>query len=166
MLRKVVCLTVAALWASVALAVTLNGEVVGVVDGDTLDLLTADKVQHRIRLHAIDAPERGQAFSQVSKQSLADVVDGQRVTADCPKKDRNGRPVCRVLADGRDVGLAQVQRGLAWHSKQYEREQSAVDREAYAKAEEEARAARRGLWRDSAPVAPWEFRAVSRATIK
>lgn len=67
--------------------------------------------------------------------------------------------MCKVLVDGRDVGLAQIQRGLAWHFKRYEREQSAADRAAYARAEEEARAARRGLWRDASPVAPWDFRA-------
>lgn len=153
----------ALLWTPVALAVVLVGDVVGIVDGDTLDVLTADKVQHRIRLHAIDAPERAHAYSQVSKQSLADMVYGQRVTAECGKNDRFERPVCKVLLDGRDAGLAQIQRGLAWHFKRYEREQSAADRAAYAKAEKEARAARRGLWRDPEAVAPWDVRAAKGA---
>lgn len=105
------------------LAAVLVGVVVGIVDGDTLDVLIADNVQHRIRFHAIDAPKRAQAFSQVSKQSLADMVYGQQVTAECGKNDRFERPVCKVLIDGRDVDLAQIQRGLAWHFKRYEREQ-------------------------------------------
>lgn len=157
-ISRLVVLFAALLWTPAALAAVLVGDVVGIVDGDTLDVLTADKAQHRIRLHAIDAPERSQAYSQVSKQSLSDMVYGQRVTAECGKNDRFERPVCKVLIDGRDVGLAQIQRGLAWHFKRYEREQSAADRAAYAKAEEEARAARRGLWRDPEPVAPWVFR--------
>ena len=37
-----------------------NGRVVSVADGDTVTLLDAQKVQHRIRLSGIDAPERGQ----------------------------------------------------------------------------------------------------------
>jgi endonuclease YncB( thermonuclease family) len=37
----------------------LTGKVVSVADGDTLTVLDADKVQHRIRLHGIDAPEKG-----------------------------------------------------------------------------------------------------------
>lgn len=151
-----------AVFAQAADAVTLLGEVVAVADGDTLTLLTADKTQHRIRLDGIDAPERTQPYSQVAKQSLADMVYRQRVTGECPKTDRFGRYVCKVIVDGRDVGLAQIQRGLAWHFKRYESEQSAADRAAYAKAEEEAHAARRGLWRDSAPIAPWEFRAARR----
>ncbi|MCA1851697.1 MAG: thermonuclease family protein [Beggiatoa sp.] len=47
---------------------------------------------------------------------------------------------------------------MAWHYKRYEREQSPEDRVAYARAEETARAERRGLWRDPKPVPPWEFR--------
>lgn len=156
---------VAVLWAQAVLAVTLTGDVVGVADGDTLTLLTADKVQHRIRIDGIDAPERTQPYSQVSKQSLSDMVYRQRVTADCPKRDRYGRSVCKVTVDGRDVGLTQIQRGLAWHFKRYEGEQSASDRAAYGKAEEEARAARRGLWRDPEPVAPWEFRAAKQQSM-
>lgn len=45
-----------------------------------------------------------------------------------------------------------------WHYKRYEREQSSEDRLAYARAEETARAERRGLWRDRHPVPPWQFR--------
>lgn len=153
------CALVVAIWAPAALAVTLTGEVVGVADGDTITLLTADKVRHRIRLDGIDAPERRQPYSQVSRQSLADMTHRQLVTADCPKRDRYGRQVCKVLVEGRDVGLAQIQRGLAWHFKRYEGEQAPADRQAYSDAEAEARAVRRGLWREGSPVPPWEFRA-------
>ena len=57
-----------------------------------------------------------------------------------------------------DSNLAQVKRGLAWHYKQYQREQSPPDQQSYAAAEIEARAAKLGLWRDADPVPPWEFR--------
>ena len=45
------------------------GRVVAITDGDTLTVLTAQRQQHRVRLSGIDAPERRQAFGQVSKQS-------------------------------------------------------------------------------------------------
>ena len=60
--------------------------------------------------------------------------------------------------DGVDANLVQVQRGMAWHYKAYEREQSVTDRKVYADAENEAKVARRGLWADSEPVPPWDFR--------
>ena len=78
---------------AIACAVSLTGEVVGVADGDTITVLTADKSKHRIRIDGIDAPERTQPYSQRSKQSLSDMVHRQQVTAECSKIDRFG-PKC------------------------------------------------------------------------
>ena len=74
------------------------------------------------------------------------------------KRDRYKRILGKVLVNGADAGLNQIQSGLAWHDKKYEREQSTEDRVAYARAEETARAERRGLWHGRHPVPPWEFR--------
>jgi endonuclease YncB( thermonuclease family) len=74
------------------------------------------------------------------------------------KRDRYGREIGKVLVNGRDVNLVQVKRGLAWHYKQYQREQSPTDQQSYAAAEVEARAAKLGLWRDVEQMPPWEFR--------
>lgn len=136
----------------------LEGTVVAIADGDTLTVLDATQTQHRIRLAGIDAPEKRQAFGNVSRQHLADAVFQRRVRVEYHKADRYGRLIGKVLLGGQDLNLAQVTAGLAWHYKQYEREQSPDDRRTYAAAEDEARAARRGLWRDSAPVPPWEWR--------
>jgi len=142
-----------------AAQVTLTGRIVGIADGDTLTLLDAGKQQHRIRLDGIDAPETGQAFGNRSKQSLSDLAYAREAEAKCAKTDRFGRRVCKVIVAGLDVGLEQIRRGMAWHFKRYEREQSEADRTAYAAAEAEAKAAKRGLWTDVHPLAPWESRA-------
>jgi endonuclease YncB( thermonuclease family) len=63
-----------------------------------------------------------------------------------------------VLVEDVDACLRQIQDGLAWHFKRYEKEQFPADRVAYAAAEERARAARRRLWREPYPVAAWQFR--------
>ena len=130
----------------------------GVADGDTITVLDADKVQHKIRLTGIDAPEKKQAFGTCSKQSLSDMVYNKTVTVETVKRDRYGRELGKVLADGKDVNLEQIRAGMAWHYKAYQRDQSAADRQAYAEAENEAKAARRGLWDDPEPVPPWEWR--------
>lgn len=52
----------------------LEGLVVGVSDGDTLTLLSADKKQTKIRLDSIDAPEKKQPFGNVAKKALSDMV--------------------------------------------------------------------------------------------
>ena len=137
---------------------TLFGKVIHVADGDTITVLDDAHAQHRIRLAGIDAPEKRQAFGQVSKQSLVDQVAGQSVMVDWSKSDKYLRKVGKVLLNGQDINLEQIQRGLAWHYKEYQREQSPADRQAYAAAEDVARAAHIGLWRDVAPQAPWDFR--------
>lgn len=141
-----------------AQADTLTGKVIHVQDGDSITVLDDTRTQHKIRLSGIDAPERGQAFGNVSKESLAEQVAGQSVAVEWDKVDRYGRKVGKVLLAGMDSNLVQIKRGLAWHYKQYEREQSPADRQSYAAAEVEARAAKLGLWRDAAPLPPWHFR--------
>jgi endonuclease YncB( thermonuclease family) len=79
-------------------------------------------------------------------------VDGQTVTVNYDKRDHYGRIVGKVLTNGADAGLRQVEAGLAWHYKRYEQEQSDWDRAAYARAEVQARAEKRALWRDPEPV--------------
>jgi len=137
---------------------TVEGLVVGVADGNTITVRDARKVQHKIRLAGIDAPEKFQAYGQRSKDSLSALVFRMEVTVQTGKKDPSGREVGKVLVGRLDAGLEQVRRGFAWHHNAHEREQSAEDRKAYAAAEAEARVQRAGLWRDAHPVPPWEFR--------
>ncbi|MGH9906188.1 MAG: thermonuclease family protein [Pyrinomonadaceae bacterium] len=139
-------------------AETIDGRVVGITDGDTITVLDEKRTQHKIRLSGIDAPERRQAFGKVSKQNLARMVFQKEVAVEYKKRDRNGRIVGKVFVDGNDICIRQIEDGLAWHFKKYEDEQPALDRVSYGRAEANARAAGIGLWRDSHPVPPWEFR--------
>lgn len=139
-------------------AAKLLGYVVRIADGDTVTVLDADKVQHRIRLAAIDAPERRQPFGQVSKQHLAEMVFNRHVRVDWHKTDRYSRLIGKVYMDGIDVGLAQIEAGLAWHYTAYAKEQSVEDRAAYSAAHQEAERAGRGLWSDPLRIAPWSWR--------
>ncbi len=145
---------------------SLSGRIVSVADGDTVTLLDANLRQHKIRLSGIDAPERRQPFGNRSRLHLGALVFGKRVTADCPKTDRYKRAVCRLEVDGIDANLAQVEAGMAWHYKDYAREQRAPDRRRYAQAEDEARQSRRGLWADRAPMAPWDFKKARKTTAR
>ncbi len=127
-------------------------------DGDTITVLDANKVQHKIRLAGIDAPEKKQAFGNSSKESLSDLAFDKTVNVETGKRDRFGRQIGKVLVNGRDVNLVQVERGMAWFYRQYKREQSPNDQRLYEAAEDAARAGKRGLWRDADSVPPWEFR--------
>jgi endonuclease YncB( thermonuclease family) len=137
---------------------TLFGRVVGVSDGDTVILLDASRAQHKIRLEGIDAPEKRQPFGEVSKQNLARLIFGKAVKVHYEKRDRYDRIVGKVLVDGSDACLRQIQDGMAWHFKRYQNEQSPADRLAYERAEQQACLAKWGLWRDPHAMPPWEFR--------
>ena len=141
------------------LAEDIHGKIVTVQDGDTVTVQERSTLLlHRIRLAGIDAPEKGQRFGEDSKKNLELRVLGQDVVVQTYKTDRYGRRVGVVLSKGQDVNLEQVENGLAWHYKAYEHEQPPADRNRYATAEIVARGAKRGLWRDNAPVTPWEWR--------
>jgi endonuclease YncB( thermonuclease family) len=137
---------------------TLLGRVVPVADGDTVTVLDDTNTQHKIRLAVIDAPEKKQAFGNRSKESLSDLVFDKSVSVETEKRDRYGRQIHKVLVNGRDVNLVQVERGMAWFYRQCQREQSPNDRKMYEAAEDAAKDGKRGLWCDVAPVPPWEFR--------
>ena len=148
--------------ASTAHAETVTGRGVGVADGDTITVLDADRMQHKIRLAGIDAPEKKQPFGNRSKESLSELAYDKTVDVETSKRDRYGRQIGKVLVNGRDVNLMQVERGMAWFYRQYQREQSPNDRRLYEAAEDAAKAEKRGLWHDADPVAPWEFRHAKR----
>ena len=135
-----------------------EGRVVGVSDGDSITVLDSAKRQHKVRLAGIDAPELKQAFGQASKRSLSALVFGKTVAVGTEKRDRYNRQIGKVLVEGRDANLAQVEAGFAWHYKQYAAEQSAIDQILYGEAEADARSSHRGLWQDRNPQAPWEYR--------
>jgi endonuclease YncB( thermonuclease family) len=132
-------------------AETLSGRVVRVTDGDTIVVLDSSKKQHKIRLTGIDAPERRQAYGTKSKEHLSDLIAGKSVVVDYNKYDRYQRILGKVLVNGEDVNLEQVEAGMAWHYKKYQREQSSSDRVKYSDAELEARRHKLGLWNDPSP---------------
>ena len=152
--------TVATLLWSLALgaAADIQGRVIGVSDGDTVTVLDADKVQHKIRLAGIDAPELRQAFGRRSKEALSACAFGKEAAVVGNKIDRYGRLVGKVLVLGDDCNLRQVELGLAWHYKAYEREQSFTDKAAYGLAEIRAQESQLGLWKDLSPQPPWDYR--------
>jgi len=139
-------------------AVTLTGRIVGVSDGDTLTLLDAEHVQHKIRVAGIDAPEKQQPFGEKAKLSLSALTYNRTVEADCRKVDRYRRNVCVVFVGGMDVGLDQVKAGMAWWYRQYAKEQTSRERIDYEQAESQAKLRRHGLWNSADQTPPWEWR--------
>lgn len=129
-------------------------QVIGVIDGDTFDGLTQDKIEIRFRIFGIDAPEKKQSFSDKSKKYLSSLIYGKKVGIKVQKKrDGYGRPIVWVYtSEGRDVGAEMLKAGMAWHFTEYDKSQE------YATLKNGARESRTGLWSDKNPIAPWDFR--------
>lgn len=154
-MRAGILLLVTSAWC--AAAEPLTGKVVRIADGDTITVLDAANAQHKVRLQGIDAPERGQPFGTKAREGLAAMVMGKAVTVHDDGKDKYGRTLGRIEIEGRDVNRQMVADGLAWHYVKFSRDAR------LAAAERDARAARRGLWADAAPVPPWEWRKIPKA---
>jgi len=129
--------------------------VVGISDGDTLTARCGEPGAYervKVRVAAIDAPEKAQPFGQRSRQHLAELCFQQQASIKTQSKDRYGRTVADVECQGQDVARAQVQAGMAWVYTQYAKGYGHLF-----PAQERAKDGRLGLWSVEA-VPPWEWR--------
>jgi endonuclease YncB( thermonuclease family) len=139
-----------------ALADEAAGKVVRVQDGDTLTVLV-DRTQLKVRLLDIDAPELGQPFGRRSRQSLASICAERSARVVWNNKDRYGRILGQVTCAGIEANASQVRNEMAWVFVRY-----APKNSPYYALESQARTAKQGLWSDSSPISPWDWRSNSR----
>jgi len=138
--------------ALVAKAVhTFTGEVVKVYDADTIWVETA-KETRKIRLDRIDAPEAKQAWGKESTAAARALLLGKSVSVTWSSRDRYRRYLGIVTVDGADVAATLVRDGHAWVYVEYSKDPELLELEG------EAKAAKRGLWSQPDPQAPWEYR--------
>lgn len=139
-----------------AYADPISGKVIAVASGDTIVLDSSPR--YRVRLAGIDAPERNQAYGLDATHHLAELALGKTAKAECHKGEHDGLRICRVSVNEKDLGLAQIEAGLAWWFQHHRGEQSTALASQYLIAE--ARASRKGLglWQQRKPVAPWVWR--------
>lgn len=146
---------------------TAYGTVTKVSDGDTVHVVT-DNTKLRVRLYGIDAPETakinkktgkenkpGQPFGDEAYKALKGKIDGRKVKLVVMDKDRYKRMVGIIYLDDREINKEMVTEGLAWAYRQYLDRPHASE---YIPIEERARKEKRGLWKQSNPQPPWEFR--------
>ncbi|GAB3539578.1 hypothetical protein GCM10027443_36290 [Pontibacter brevis] len=138
-------------------AATAGDKVIGIKDGDTIELLRNGQPV-TVRLFGVDTPEKKQAFGERARQFTSDLVFGKTVRLIEHNKDRYGRTVGTImLPDGRNLNEELVKNGFAWHYKAYSKDTRLANLEA------DAKRFKRGLWQDPNPVAPWDFRKEKRS---
>jgi endonuclease YncB( thermonuclease family) len=111
-----------------------------------------------IRLHGIDAPEKGQVIGTRAKQFAASLAFGKTVIVSVRGRDRYCRTIGdATLPDGRHLNQELVHAGYAVVS-------SVLADYRLSTLEAQARSAHRGLWADLGPVPPWEWRRSQQGT--
>lgn len=142
-------------------AETLVGLVVAINDGDTL-VLQVDRQRHTLRLSGIDAPERVQSFGSRSMANLGQWVFQKQATAECATRGGEGISRCKVLVAGMDVGLRQLADGMAWRLQPGDEAETPEVGLAYQQAEMMAKLRRLGLWSETNPTPPWDWKKLRR----
>jgi endonuclease YncB( thermonuclease family) len=136
-------------WTGVA------GEIVKVIDGNTIIMSLSKKKRLLVHLVGIDAPALNQPFGNDAQQFLERIVSGKKVEVWVNPSNwifKRPRPkeitgiVYLRSADMQDVNLSLVRAGMVRHKESQPYTMSNYTECRYEKAEEEARAAKRGLW--------------------
>jgi len=150
MIKYIFSLTI--IFSASLCAAQIQGHVIRVLDGDTLEILQ-DKKPVRVRLANIDAPEKKQDYGRWSTDMMKSLVAGKTVTVTYFQRDRYGRILGQVYApDGMNVNQFMVRAGAAWVYEQYNTDP------VLPVLQNEARQQKRGLWSDADPVPPWIWR--------
>jgi len=154
------------LWAAFAFAAILVvapcvngnsfvGKVTQVNEGDVITVSNLNRPV-RVRLLGVDAPELTQAFGDIAKQHLTDLVLDKIVTVQYAGYTSNFELISRVLVGDRDICAQMIRDGAAWFDPKSS-VLTPADAEIYSQSQSAARAERRGLWQVDSPVAPWDF---------
>jgi len=125
-----------------------------VIDGDTINLFLFNSASIvRSRLNGIDCPEKGQPFYEDATKYTSNLCLYKQVGVIKYDKDKYGRLIVDIiLPDGKNLCEEIVRAGYAWWYYLYS------DNLVLKQLENEARIARRGIWSQTNPMPPWEFR--------
>ncbi len=140
---------------------TVEGEVTKVADGDTITLVMRDGARLKVRLYGIDAPEighdglPGQPYGEEAKDALEKKIRRRTVRLEIVERDQYERIVAVVFLGTRNINEEMVREGFAWAYRKYLQRPYASG---FLEAEKEARTKKMGLWNQSNPAPPWEFK--------
>lgn len=144
-------------FSSCCFAESITGRCIRVSDGDTVTIQLPNGTKERIRLRGIDAPESGQDFGRVSKRELTKLISRKEVRVETDGRDRYDRIIGKIYLGQLFVNEEMVRLGVAWYYPKYTPNEPEL-----LAAQDEAKAARRGLWVQRSPLPPWEWRKLNR----
>ncbi len=125
------------------------GQVIKVIDGDTIRVVDRDSRSVLVQLSGTDAPELAQPDGENARAALQRRLDGRSVRVTIVDHDELDRITGEVSDDETSINVWLIRSGWAWHNHKYDRDPQKTA------AEHHAREHRAGLWAADAPVAPW-----------
>lgn len=89
------------------------GRVIGVTDGDSVDIELASGALIEVRLIGVNAPERGECYAAEARDFLAQTIGGEEVGVDLVDEDQFGRRLANVWIGDDLINLTLVAGGFA-----------------------------------------------------
>jgi micrococcal nuclease len=154
MSKKAFCICIGVLISGLlwAFPTEITGNVVSVIDGNTVEFQTSDNETFRFVLAGIDAPEINQDFGEEAKKLLDKLIGGEEVRIVVEGKDRLGNRVgSLVYGKNKDPRHELLEKGLAWTAEKNPKPEFETIKDA-------AKSHKKGLWEQSNPTPPWTFR--------
>jgi len=137
-----------------------EGKVKKIIDGDSILVVDAKDLEYEVQLEGIDAPELKQEFGKESSEGLSKMLKDKPLKITWKMKDQYDRLLGQVYVDDLHINIEMLRSGMAWHFKRFNKS------EELAKAETEAKDAKKGLWGTNSPMAPWDYRKENKVTDK
>ena len=156
----VICFLLCSAFSTLSADDTVEGKVTRIIDGDSILVTDSKSVEYEVQLEGIDAPELKQDFGKESTDGLTKLLNGKSVRLTWKSKDNFERLLAQVYDGEKHINIEMIKTGMAWHFKRYNKD------EALAKAESEAKEAKKGLWAMESPVATWDYRKDNKAPDK
>lgn len=138
-------------------------QVLKVSDGDTINIQKVENRKFvgeilRIRMYGMDAPEKTQDYGSESRQALEKLVTGKNLSVEVKNKDRYGRTVAIIYADGKNVNEEMVKTGNAWWYQEYAKKDAQFE-----EYQENAKQKKLGLFSRKGYTEPWNYRKEKKA---
>ena len=147
--------------------IPLNGflevKVEWIVDGDTVEVSNSND-EFKVRLYAIDCPEKDQNWGETAKAGLIKMIGGREsyVLLEIHGKDKYNRILATIYVEDEssiiNVNERMVMLGHAWVMRRFYDQLPKNRKYKINRLERWAKSKRVGLWKSENPVPPWEWR--------
>lgn len=123
-------------------------------DGDNMIVILGGK-EVDVRLYGIDSPEMDQPYGLKARRFVSRICKGKTVRVESFGHDQYGRTIGMMFIEGKSLNELLIEKGLAWVYKRYCHKPFC---QKWKSLEARAREQEAGLWSDSDPSPPWEWR--------